>query len=158
MVTKKVNWYQLLVIVAITELTGLLSSIFSGNVGSIYSSLTKPPLSPPGWLFGIIWPVLYLLMGIAAYIIYQAPLTPERRKATRLYWVQLAVNFVWPIVFFRFELYWVAVAVILLLDVLVLLNTIWFSKINRTAGYLMIPYLLWILFATYLNIGVAILN
>ncbi len=155
---KKVNWFQLLAIILITELAGVLSSLSSGNVGQIYASLNKPPLSPPGWLFGVVWPILYLLMGIAAYIIYQAPQSPEREKAINLYWVQLFINFLWPIVFFRFEWFWISVLVILLLDVLVLITTILFYRINKIAGYLMIPYLLWILFATYLNIGIAVLN
>ncbi|WMJ89163.1 TspO/MBR family protein [Anaerocolumna sp. MB42-C2] len=155
---KKINWFQLLVFVLITELAGVLSSSASGNAGQIYTTLTKPPLSPPGWLFGVIWPVLYLLMGIAAYIIYQSRQIPDREKAINLYWIQLFVNFLWPIVFFRFEWYWLSVFVILLLIVLVLITTIWFYRINKAAGLLMVPYLLWIIFAAYLNIGVAILN
>ncbi len=155
---KKINWFQLIVIILITQLAGLLSNVFSGNIGEIYTSFTKPPLSPPQWLFGVVWPVLYLLMGIAVYLIYQTPQTPERKKATTLYWIQLLVNFLWPIVFFRFEWYWVSVAIILLLDVLVLITTVWFYRIKKEAGYLMVPYLLWILFATYLNIGIAVLN
>lgn len=155
---KKINWFQLIVIILITQLAGLLSNVFSGNIGEIYTSFTKPPLSPPQWLFGVVWPVLYLLMGIAVYLIYQTPQTPERKKAITLYWIQLLVNFLWPIVFFRFEWYWVSVAIILLLDVLVLITTVWFYRIKKEAGYLMVPYLLWILFATYLNIGIAVLN
>lgn len=155
---KKINWFQLLAIVLITELIGLLGNLFSGNSGQIYTSFVKPPLSPPGWLFGVIWPVLYLLMGIAAYIIYQTPETPERKKAITLYWVQLIVNFLWPIVFFRFQWYWASVVVILLLDILVFMTTIRFYNIKKVAGYLMVPYLLWILFATYLNVGIAVLN
>lgn len=86
---KKINWNQLLIIVLITELVGMLGNLLSGNAGQIYTAFVKPPLSPPGWLFGVIWPILYLLMGIAAYIIYQMPQTPEREKAINLYWVQL---------------------------------------------------------------------
>lgn len=155
---KKVKWVQLIVIILITELIGVLGSLFSGNMGQSYVFLKRPPLSPPGWLFGVIWPILYLLMGIAAYIIYQKPKTPENKKAITLYWIQLLVNFLWPIIFFRFELYWIAVAVILILDILVLLTTVEFYKISKVSGYLMIPYLLWILFATYLNIGIAVMN
>ncbi len=155
---KKINWYELLVIVLITELIGMLGNLFSGNPMQMYISFTKPPLSPAGWLFGVIWPILYLLMGIAAYLIYQTPPTPDRKKATTLYWVQLVVNFLWPIIFFRFEWFWLSVIVILILDVLVFLTTIWFYKIKKEAGYLMIPYLLWLLFATYLNVGIALLN
>lgn len=156
--TKKIQWFQLITIVLITELIGMLSGFFSGNIGEVYPALVKPPLAPPGWIFGIIWPILYLLMGIAAYIIYQSPQTPNSQSAISLYWVQLIVNFFWPIVFFRFERYWLAVAVILLLDILVLITTVKFYRIDKRAGYLMIPYLLWILFATYLNIAIAVLN
>ena len=155
---KKIDWIQLLTIILISELVGVLGSLLSGNQGVIYTSFVKPPLSPPGWLFGIIWPVLYLLMSIAAYIIYQTPQTLERKEATTIYWIQLFVNFLWPIVFFRFEWYWIAVGVIILLDILVSITTLRFYKINKAAGYLMIPYLLWILFATYLNFGIAVLN
>jgi len=155
---KKIDWIQLLTIILISELVGVLGSLLSGNPGVIYTSFVKPPLSPPGWLFGIIWPVLYLLMSIAAYIIYQTPQTLERKEATTIYWIQLFVNFLWPIVFFRFEWYWIAVGVIILLDILVSITTLRFYKINKAAGYLMIPYLLWILFATYLNFGIAVLN
>ena len=155
---KKIDWIQLLTIILISELVGVLGSLLSGNPGVIYTSFVKPPLSPPGWLFGVIWPVLYLLMSIAAYIIYQTPQTLERKKATTIYWIQLFVNFLWPIVFFRFEWYWIAAGVIILLDILVSITTLRFYKINKAAGYLMIPYLLWILFATYLNFGIAVLN
>ena len=155
---KKIDWIQLLTIILISELVGVLDSLLSGNQGVIYTSFVKPPLSPPGWLFGVIWPVLYLLMSIAAYIIYQIPQTLERKEATTFYWIQLFVNFLWPIVFFRFEWYWIAVGVIILLDILVSITTLRFYKINKAAGYLMITYLLWILFATYLNIGIAVLN
>ena len=155
---KKIKWFQLFVIVLITELIGVIASLLSGNIGEFYTSFEKPPLSPPGWLFGVVWPVLYLLMGIAAYIIYQSPKTSDRNKATNLYWLQLFVNFLWPIIFFRFGWYWISVIVILVLDVLVIMTINWFYKINKTAGYLLIPYLLWLLFATYLNIGIAILN
>jgi len=155
---KKIDWFQLLTIILIAELVGVLGSLLSGNTGEIYTSLIKPPLSPSGWLFGVVWPVLYLLMGIAAYLIYQAPQTLERQKATAFYWIQLFVNFLWPIVFFRFEWYWIAVIIIILLDILVSITARLFYKINKAAGYLMIPYLIWILFATCLNIGIAVLN
>ncbi len=155
---KKIDWYLLLKIILVTELIGILSGLFAGNTGHFYASFIKPPLSPPGWLFGVVWPVLYLLMGIAAYLIYQVPLSQERRQAITLYWVQMFVNFLWPIAFFRFERYGLSVAVILILVVLVAMTTLRFWKLNKTAGYLMLPYLFWLLFATYLNIGVAVLN
>jgi len=155
---KKINGSQLFTLILITQIFGLLSNLLSGQTRQIYTALIKPPLAPPGWLFGVIWPLLYLLIGMAAYLIYQKPQTAESKIAIRLYWAQLLVNFLWPIVFFRFEWYDLAVGVIILLDVLVAVAVIRFYNVKKIAGYLMVPYLLWILFATYLNIGVALLN
>ncbi|MFY9382178.1 MAG: TspO/MBR family protein [Eubacteriales bacterium] len=155
---KKINWLQLIIVVIITEIVGVLGNILSGNASGVYASFDKPPLSPPGWLFGVIWPILYLLMAISVYIIYETTSSPDGEKVTNLYWLQLFVNFLWPVVFFRFGWYWVAVVVIILLDILVIITMKYFYDIKKTAAYLLIPYLVWILFATYLNIGVAALN
>ena len=155
---KKINWIQLLNIVFITQIVGLISNFLSGDTGQIYSSLNKPALAPPGWLFGVIWPILYLLIAISVYMIYQQVQTTDSKKAIQLYWLQLFVNFLWPIVFFRFKWYGGAVSVIILLDILVATTLVKFYHIKKAAGYLLIPYLLWILFATYLNIGIALLN
>lgn len=154
---KKINWFQLLTLILVTQILGLLSSLLSGPSGQIYSTLNKPALAPPGWLFGVIWPILYLLIGIAVYLIYQKP-GALSKKAIQLYWIQMLFNFLWPIVFFRFKWYVGAIAVIVLLDILVAITMVNFYKVKKTAGYLMIPYFLWILFATYLNIGIALLN
>ena len=97
-------------------------------------------------------------MAISVYIIYETTSSPDGEKVTNLYWLQLFVNFLWPVVFFRFGWYWVAVVVIILLDILVIITMKYFYDIKKTAAYLLIPYLVWILFATYLNIGVAALN
>ncbi|HHY51718.1 MAG TPA: tryptophan-rich sensory protein [Clostridiales bacterium] len=155
---KKVNWFDLLEIVLITELIGILGSLLSGNNQEVYTSFRQPPLAPPGWVFGIIWPILYLLMAIAAYCILQIGPHADSKAAMVFYWAQLIVNFFWPIVFFRLKQLWLSVGVIVLLDILVILTIMRFRKLKITAGNLMIPYLLWILFATYLNIGIAVLN
>lgn len=156
---QRVNWVSFLTIAVLTQLAGVLGSLFSGNLSQAYGAYEKPPLSPPGWLFGIVWPILYLLMSIAFYLVsQQEPKTPAHKTASVLYWAQLFVNFLWPIVFFRLEWYWISVGIIVLLDILVVLTSLRFFKIKKTAAYLMLPYLLWILFATYLNIGIALLN
>ena len=156
---KKLNWVSFLTIAVLTQLAGVLGSLLSGNLGQTYGTYIKPPLSPPGWLFGIVWPVLYLLMSIAFYIVsQQEPKTKFHKTASVLYWTQLFVNFLWPIVFFRLKWYWVSVGIIVLLDILVLLTLLWFYKIKKPAGHFMLSYLLWILFATYLNTGIALLN
>lgn len=154
---KKLSWPVLLLFFALVEGIGALSGALSGDTGAIYQSLALPPLSPPGWLFGIVWPVLYGLMAIAAYLIYRSG---DACAPRTLFWffVQLALNFFWPLIFFRGGLYWAAALVILLLDCLVLYTISQFRSISPLAARLMIPYLLWLLFATYLNVGVALLN
>jgi tryptophan-rich sensory protein len=99
-------------------------------------------------------------MGIAAYLVWDSVrgTAEERRTAIKFYIAQLIVNFTWSIFFFRFDAYWLSVAIILLLDILVIATSLKFKNINRLAYWLMIPYIIWLLFATYLNIGVAVLN
>ena len=156
---KPINLKRLLIAIAIPELVGGLSALLSGNIGNRYTQFNQPPLSPPGIIFPIVWVILYALMGIASYIVYEeAGRTAKGKQALAFYGAQLFFNFLWPIVFFRAEAYWLAVVVIIILLVLVVITMLIFRKINKTAFYLMIPYLLWLLFATYLNIGVAVLN
>lgn len=148
-----------LISIAIVEALAFLSNLLAGDIRAVYETLIKPPLSPPGWLFGLVWPVLYALIGIAGYLIYTINTQPEKRHDALEYFSwQLALNLIWPICFFRLELFWTAAFIILILDVLVVLTIYSFRRLDKTAAILLIPYLLWILFATYLNIGFAILN
>lgn len=156
---KKIKWTELLIFIIGTELVGALSSLLSGNFSSFYGELVKPPLAPPGILFPIVWAILYALMGISAYMIYVSDAeTAEKTKALTLYAVQLFVNFMWSIVFFRFEQIGAAAAVLILLVILVAMMIVTFKKIRPLAGYLNTPYLLWVIFAAYLNIGFLVLN
>ena len=157
---KPINLKKLLIAVLIPEAVGLLSSFVTGNIGDAYGKYTKPPLSPPGIVFPIVWVILYALMGIASYIIATETRVnkAKQQEALLFYGIQLAVNFIWPVIFFRFEAYWVAFVVILILLALVIITALKFRDINKTAFWLMIPYIIWLLFATYLNLGVAILN
>lgn len=154
---KKINWPQLLLFIVITQATGFLSNKLSGDVKSVYMELTKPALAPPNMLFGIVWPILYAFMGIALYLIWNS--TSELRETT-IFWfgVQLFLNFIWTIIFFRFELFWAAALVIIILDIVVAYIIYLLNDISKLAKWLMVPYLLWLLFATYLNLGIAILN
>lgn len=157
---KPINLKRLIIAIAIPEAVGGLSALITGNIGEMYRSYKQPPLSPPGIVFPIVWIVLYALMGIASYLIVEEVKgqTAKKREALFFYGLQLAVNFVWPIIFFRFSAYWVAVVIILVLLALVIVTAIKFRELNFTAFYLLLPYILWLLFATYLNIGVAVLN
>lgn len=141
-------------------LVGILSSIITaGSSRSVYNTLDKPPLSPPGFLFPIVWTILYILMGVATYVMLKSNgFGPDKKKALLIFYAQLLVNFIWPIVFFKLELFGFAFLIILLLDFLVAITVLAYYRLEPLAGYLLIPYLIWILFATYLNLAIAIIN
>ena len=137
-------------------LVGLFSSLISGN--NLYDGIVKPPLSPPGFIFGIVWTILYLLMGISYYLLKKNSYGYDVSRASFLYYAQLVVNFFWPIFFFKNEAFTFSFIWLLLLLGLVILTALNFKKINKISFYLLIPYIIWIIFAGYLNLGIAILN
>ena len=136
---------------------GLLSSIISGTGNGLYEGIKQPPLSPPGYVFGIAWTILYLLIGISYYIIKQSSYN-STQDADFWYYLQLIINFFWPIFFFRAEAFTFSFIWLLFLIYSVLMTWKKFKNINKTSSYLLIPYLIWLVFAAYLNLGVAILN
>ncbi len=124
-----------------------------------FEALNQPPLSPPGWLFPIVWTILYTLMGIASYLIQTVEGNDEqKKKAISLYRYQLIVNFLWPTFFFNFQWFFFSLLWLLLLWVLVFIMLLQFYKLSKPAAYLIVPYLLWLTFAAYLNFGVWLLN
>ena len=154
----KLNWKRLLINLAIPLGVGGLSALISGGMGD-FKTMNQPPLSPPGWIFPIVWTVLYLLMGYAAYRVQTSGKDPEQiRKAMRLYGVQLLLNFLWSPVFFGLHWYLVAFFILVALWVMIYLTMLAFSRLDETAGDLLIPYILWVTFAGYLNLGVYLLN
>lgn len=143
--------------ILIPLLIGTLSGLITmANIG-VYKTLIKPPLSPPGFVFPLVWTILYILMGVSHYIIACSS-SRYKNSAIILYYTQLFVNFFWPILFFNLQLYWIAAIWLALLIVLVLLMILSFSRVNKAAAILQLPYLIWCLFAFYLNVGIAILN
>lgn len=147
----------LIVSILISVGVGALAAFFTRNSMEVYENLIQPPLSPPSWLFPVVWTILYILMGISAYLIYRSD-SFYRNSALKIYATQLIVNFFWTIIFFNLEMYLFAFIWLLLLLVLIILMIYGFSKINKTAAYLQIPYLLWVIFAGYLNFGIYWLN
>ncbi len=133
---------------------GLAGLLIWGKID--YNTLAKPPLSPPSFLFPLMWGVLYVLMGISYGILKDGMLADE--KIQRIYYIQLLVNFLWPLLFFALKWRLAALLCILALDILVIIMILRFYRKNRIAGLLQLPYLLWILFASYLNWGIYILN
>lgn len=134
-------------------LGSLVGFIISGSIN--YNELIKPPLAPPSWLFPIMWTIIYLLMGISYYLLKQ---DNDNDILSKIYYVQLGVNLLWSIIFFVFEARLFACIWIILLDVLVGLMIYWFTNTRKISGYLNILYMVWILFATYLTIGIYVLN
>lgn len=157
MITKKTTDILLYIISA--EVVGIVSALLSGGFSDFFTKYKEPPLLPPSWLFPVVWVILYAIMGYSAYRIDSADTDRKKiRKALTIYWIQLFVNFSWSIVFFRFEALTFACVVIISLLVLIVLMITLFRKIDRLAAKLNIPYLIWVLFASYLNIATALIN
>lgn len=152
----KKKWLLLAVCIAFPLLVGVVAALLTRSGMKLYDTVIKPPLSPPAWLFPVIWTILYVLMGTASYLV----LTSEKLRTNSLYAyiVQLALNFVWPILFFDLEMYLLAFFVLVGLWIAVLVTTVRFYRIRPAAGILMIPYLVWFTFAGYLNLAVVFLN
>ena len=124
-----------------------------------FNELNKPPLSPPGWLFPVVWTLLYVLMGIASYLVLVSGEDEAKvTSALKTYGLQLAFNFFWSIIFFNLESYLFAFIWLVALWILILLTMIKFFRIREAAGYLLLPYLAWVTFAGYLNLGIYLLN
>lgn len=138
-------------------LIGGVSALLTMNSMNIYSKINEPPLSPPSWLFPIVWTILFILMGIASYIIYESD-NILKKQALIVYALQLIFNFIWTLVFFNAESYIVSAFIIIALLSLIAYTIYLFYQINKTAAFLLIPYFIWVAFATYLNIGIATLN
>ena len=155
---KKVNVWDMLIFVLSAELAGAVSSLIAGgNFGAYYEMLAKPPLAPPGWLFPVVWAVLYALLGISAYLVNDTA-DERRRPSLILYIAQLFANLLWSPVFFGLKSFGGAVAVVAVMLVLVVCMMIAFCRIRRSAALLNIPYLIWTAFAAYLTVGFFILN
>ncbi len=153
----KINWRRLAVSILISLGVGVVAGLLTRSSAADYAMLDKPAFAPPGWLFPIVWGILYVLMGISSYLIYES-MCSNRTNALRIYGIQLAVNFLWPIIFFNLKLYFVAFIWILLLWVLIILMIASFYRCNKRAAYLQIPYFLWVTFATVLTYTIATIN
>ncbi|ANK59274.1 sensory protein [Loigolactobacillus backii] len=155
---KQINWPYLVLAIVIMEIIGGLSSLLAGNIAGIYAQLSKPPLAPPGIVFGIVWPLLYLLLGVYSYYAFYE-LDHDHGSHLRLLFItQIILNFLWCFIFFHFSAHWLGFIVILIMLVVLLELLFETKKVKNSLTYLIWPYLIWLLFATYLTVGVAILN
>ncbi len=147
------KWKTYAAYIIVTLLGGILVALFTMDGMQVYSALEKPMLTPPAWLFPIAWTILYILMAIGA-----SRYALKSKMISGVYFLQLIVNYLWSIIFFGFNAYLFAFFWLLLLLVLVIVMTVQFYKVDKLAGLLQIPYILWLVFAGYLNIMVYLLN
>ncbi|AGA77767.1 tryptophan-rich sensory protein [Echinicola vietnamensis DSM 17526] len=156
---KKINWLHLLGFMFGVMVIGSLAGIANaGNITTWYATLEKPPFNPPNSLFGPVWTVLYALMGVGIYLVWKSPDSPQRKKAIQVFIVQLVLNFCWSFIFFYFHLIgWAAIEIVLLLGMIIWMILI-FRRVDKLAAYLQLPYLLWVSFATLLNVSIWWLN
>ena len=150
------NKSALIISILISLAVGSLSSLLSGNASG-YASLNKPALSPPSFIFPIVWTILYVLMGISSFLIYESH-SPEKDRALKLYLLQLFFNFFWSILFFGWTLYLMAFLWLAVMILLIVLMIKQFLQISPVAALLQIPYLIWCLFAAYLNLMIGLMN
>ncbi len=154
-----INIKQLAKNIALPLIVGAIAGLLTRNAMMDFEVLNKPPLSPPGWLFPVVWTILYILMGISSYLIKTSNASLEEKSdALTLYFYQLVVNFLWSIFFFNFQWYLFSFVWLLLLWILIILMIRSFDKISKAAAYLNLPYLLWVTFAGYLNFAIWWLN
>lgn len=146
--------------IAIALGVGGVSALLTRENMNVYERIVQPPLAPPMWLFPVVWGILFLLMGISAALVYKQnyAAAQKTREALTIYGLQLIANFFWSIIFFNLQAYWFAFFWLLLLWILILRMILKFHALSPVAAYLQIPYLLWVTFAGYLTLAIAILN
>lgn len=156
-ITSNINRKSLIINLAIPLAVGGISALITNDAFKDYENVIKPPLAPPSWLFPIIWTILYILMGISTYLIYEKDKTLNKTSLI-IYSIQLSLNFIWPIFFFGFRSYLFSFILLSAIIVLVSGMIVLFYKENKIAALIQLPYLVWLLFAGYLNLSVYLLN
>jgi benzodiazapine receptor len=156
---KKINSGRLFVSVLVPLVAGFLGSVFTAPaVRDWYPIINKPSWNPPSWLFAPVWTTLFILMGVAFYLVWSTKMSSKVWVAIKVFSFQLVLNVLWSVFFFGMQNFWLAFAEIIVLWLAIALTIVDFSKVNRTAAWLLVPYLLWVSFASYLNFTVAFLN
>lgn len=154
------KYFEVGIFILLCELVGIIGSAFTfSSIANWYVYLNKPFFSPPNYLFGPVWTTLYALMGVAAYMIWVKRIKNKKaQEALKLFWIQLALNFIWTPVFFGAKNLGLAFVVIIAMWIYIVKTIRAFGKINNTASYLLYPYLAWVSFASLLNFSLWILN
>lgn len=154
---KTIQLRALLTSLALPLAVAVIGTMFVVAGIAKYELLIKPPLTPPGWVFGVVWTILYVMMGCAAYLV-KISHCRDWKSAMQLYHIQLALNLLWTLLFFRFGALWFSAVVLVVLIAAVVFTVIRFAQCSVSAGRLLLPYLVWSCFALYLNVAIAALN
>lgn len=157
---KPIEFLKLIISILICHSAGFIGTVFTSSaIPTWYDSLKKPPFSPPNWIFGPVWTILYTLMGISAYLVWRQGINDSQIKtALIIFGVQLFLNALWSPIFFGFKAMFAALIVIIIMWIAILLTILTFFKISTVAAVLLIPYILWVSFATILNFSLWMLN
>ena len=157
---KEIDWKKLILSIILCQFTGIIGSIATiPAIPSWYASLIKPPFNPPSWIFGPVWTILYTIMGISLYLIWQKGINKKQvKEAVKFFYLQLIFNSFWSIIFFGLKNPFAAFVEIIILLILIAFVIIKFYKINKIAAFLLVPYLIWSSFATLLTYNIWILN
>lgn len=157
---QKNDIWKLIIAIAICELTGILSSILSSTFNNPwFNDLDKPSWNPPASIFGPVWTILYLLMGLSLWLVWKSNKPANEKEVAIIFFViQLFLNFWWSLLFFKFHSPELALIDIVLLLIMILITTIHFFPISRAASFILIPYICWVAFATVLNASILLLN
>jgi translocator protein len=147
--------YSLVLTLGVGAIAGLATA---SNIGGWYATISKPVFNPPNWIFGPVWTLLYILMGIALYLIWRLPASAYRSNAFWLFFIQLFLNFIWSFLFFYFHKVGLALIDIITLWIFIILTIISFSRLDKKAAWLLVPYICWVSFASILNGAIYYLN
>jgi tryptophan-rich sensory protein len=156
------NIFKLVIAIGVAEVAGFIGTFFTAPAiqSRWYASLAKPQLSPPNWVFGPVWTTLFALMGVALWLVWidRSAAPKARRRAVAIFFVQLALNALWSMIFFGFRSPGGATVEIILLWLAILATMVTLAKISKPAAWLLVPYILWVSFAVYLNFSIWMLN
>jgi len=152
----KIYWKKLIIALLLPQLAGFIGSLFTTpKISSWYSLIIKPSFNPPNWIFGPVWTLLFILMGIALYLVW---IKKDNKLAITFFGIQLGLNTLWSILFFGLQSPLLALIEIFVLEIFILLTIKEFYKVSKKAAYFLLPYILWVSFAMILNFAIVILN
>ncbi len=156
---KRSEWLPLIGFIALSQLAGVVGSFFTiSSVGTWYNTLVQTPLNPPSWVFGPVWTTLYILMGLAAFLVWRDGRGASKRRALIVFYFQLSLNALWSVVFFGMQWPLGGLVVIAAMWLSIVWTMLLFNKVSRPASNLLLPYLAWVTFASYLNATIWLLN